>query len=246
MVASEAKPSLVVAAAIVAFFAIFHGHAHGTELPAGQSGLAYSIGFVVATGCLHAMGIAIGLVHKWPVGQDCAPGRLASSWRSRGLAFSGGRSREQPRARSRAECGASRWPRSTGALLPSPAEAHLVTTGLGPIYDGISHVLVSPDDLVPIVAMSLLAGLNGPTAGRRTLFALTGAWLVGGIAGFLVGSTALPVAATTTSFLVLGGLAAIDRRLSPTVVTALAVAVGLRGEASAPRRAARGLFAPHR
>ena len=114
-----------------------------------------------------------------------------------------------------------------GALLPSPAEAHLVTTGLGPIYDGISHVLVSPDDLVPIVAMALLAGLNGPMAGRRTLFALTGAWLAGGVAGFLAGSTALPVAATTISFLVLGGLAAIDRRLSPTVVTALAVAVGL-------------------
>ena len=69
MVASESKPSLVVAATIVAFFAIFHGHAHGTELPAGQSGLAYSIGFVVATGCLHATGIAIGLAHMWPVGR---------------------------------------------------------------------------------------------------------------------------------------------------------------------------------
>ena len=69
MVASEAKPALMIAAVIVAFFAIFHGHAHGTELPAGQSGLAYSIGFVVATGCLHATGIAIGLVHKWPVGR---------------------------------------------------------------------------------------------------------------------------------------------------------------------------------
>ena len=39
MVASEARPPLAIAAAIVAFFAIFHGHAHGTELPAGQSGL---------------------------------------------------------------------------------------------------------------------------------------------------------------------------------------------------------------
>jgi urease accessory protein len=69
MVASEAKPSLAIAPTIVAFFAIFHGHAHGTELPAGQNGLAYSIGFVVATGCLHATGIAIGLAHKWPVGR---------------------------------------------------------------------------------------------------------------------------------------------------------------------------------
>ena len=40
-----------------------------TELPPGQSGLMYSIGFVIATGCLHAVGIAIGLVHKWPAGR---------------------------------------------------------------------------------------------------------------------------------------------------------------------------------
>jgi len=69
MVAREAKPSLAAALAIVAFFAVFHGHAHGTELPPGQSGLLYSLGFVVATGCLHGVGIALGLIHKWPVGR---------------------------------------------------------------------------------------------------------------------------------------------------------------------------------
>ena len=69
MVAREAKPPLVAAAVLVGFFAIFHGHAHGTELPPGQSGLAYSIGFVMATGCLHAIGIAIGVVHRWRVGR---------------------------------------------------------------------------------------------------------------------------------------------------------------------------------
>jgi urease accessory protein len=114
----------------------------------------------------------------------------------------------------------------TGALLPSRAEAHLVTTGLGPIYDGISHVLMSPDDLVPIVAMVLVAGLNGPAASRRTLFTLTGAWLVGGVAGFLAGGTVIPGEVSAFTFLVLGGLAAADPRLSPTAVTALAVIVG--------------------
>ncbi len=69
MVAREARPPLAVAAALVAFLAIFHGHAHGTELPPGQSGLMYSIGFVMATGCLHGVGIAIGLVHAWPAGK---------------------------------------------------------------------------------------------------------------------------------------------------------------------------------
>ena len=52
----EARPSLMIAAALVAFFAIFHGYAHGTELPAGESGLLYSMGFVFATGCLHGVG----------------------------------------------------------------------------------------------------------------------------------------------------------------------------------------------
>jgi len=68
-VMTERKPPLYAAAALVAFFAIFHGHAHGTELPPGQSGLLYSLGFVVATGCLHAIGIVIGAIHRWPAGQ---------------------------------------------------------------------------------------------------------------------------------------------------------------------------------
>jgi urease accessory protein len=69
MVARQAKPPLIVAAVLIAVFAVFHGHAHGTELPPGQSGLMYSIGFVIATGCLHGVGILLGLVHKWAAGQ---------------------------------------------------------------------------------------------------------------------------------------------------------------------------------
>jgi urease accessory protein len=68
-VMSKLQPPLTIAAVMVAFFAVFHGHAHGVELPAGASGLLYSVGFVVATGCLHAIGIAIGLVHRWSWGQ---------------------------------------------------------------------------------------------------------------------------------------------------------------------------------
>jgi len=69
MVLSEARPRLWLAAVIVGIFAIFHGHAHGTELPAGQSGLLYSAAFVMATGCLHAVGITIGLAHRWKGGR---------------------------------------------------------------------------------------------------------------------------------------------------------------------------------
>jgi urease accessory protein len=68
-VAFEVRPSIVVAALLVGVFAIFHGHAHGTELPPGQNALLYSIGFVIATGCLHALGIGVGAVHGWGWGQ---------------------------------------------------------------------------------------------------------------------------------------------------------------------------------
>jgi urease accessory protein len=69
MVALEHRPDLRLAAILVGVFAIFHGYAHGTELPDGQSGLFYSIGFVVATGLLHATGIGIGVIHKWDLGK---------------------------------------------------------------------------------------------------------------------------------------------------------------------------------
>ena len=69
-IAAAWRPPLWVAAAIVGFFALFHGHAHGTELPAGASGLAYSLGFVAATGLLHAAGIGIGAIQRWPRGRS--------------------------------------------------------------------------------------------------------------------------------------------------------------------------------
>ena len=65
----EIRPPLWVAATLVGLFAVCHGHAHGTELPPGQSALLYSLGFVIATGCLHGVGIAIGAVHRWTWGQ---------------------------------------------------------------------------------------------------------------------------------------------------------------------------------
>lgn len=69
MVALAARPPLWVAAVIVGAFAIFHGHAHGAELPPGADALAYSVGFVITTGLLHLAGIAFGLLARWPVGR---------------------------------------------------------------------------------------------------------------------------------------------------------------------------------
>jgi urease accessory protein len=69
MVALAAKPHLAIAAVLVGAFAIFHGHAHGTELPDGTDALAYALGFVIATGLLHLAGIAFGLLTKYPGGR---------------------------------------------------------------------------------------------------------------------------------------------------------------------------------
>jgi urease accessory protein len=69
MVALAAKPPLWIAAVMVGIFAIFHGHVHGAELPPGTNALAYSAGFVIATGCLHLAGIAFGLLARWPAGR---------------------------------------------------------------------------------------------------------------------------------------------------------------------------------
>jgi urease accessory protein len=69
MVAFAVRPPIWVAAVIVGAFAIFHGHAHGTELPGAANPLAYSLGFVIATGLLHISGIAFGLMVHWPFGK---------------------------------------------------------------------------------------------------------------------------------------------------------------------------------
>jgi len=68
LIALAARPPLWVAGAIVAAFAVFHGYAHGTELPDAANPFAFAVGFVVATGLLHLTGIAFGLLVRWPHG----------------------------------------------------------------------------------------------------------------------------------------------------------------------------------
>jgi urease accessory protein len=68
MVLGDVKAPLVASLIMVGLFAIFHGHAHGTELSEGQNAMLYSLGFVISTGTLHAAGIGLGLGHKWKSG----------------------------------------------------------------------------------------------------------------------------------------------------------------------------------
>lgn len=62
------RAPLWLAVAMVAVFAVFHGYAHGMELPPGADAAAFSAGFVVATGVLHLCGIALGLMARWRAG----------------------------------------------------------------------------------------------------------------------------------------------------------------------------------
>lgn len=68
MVAFAVRPILPIAMTLVAIFALFHGFAHGAELPDAANPLAYGIGFVTATGLLHLVGIMLGILVRWPMG----------------------------------------------------------------------------------------------------------------------------------------------------------------------------------
>jgi urease accessory protein len=74
LVLGRARLPLAAAVAVVAFFAVFHGHAHGTELQAGENAMLYSLGFVIATGLLHGVGITIGLIQRWDLGRQALRG----------------------------------------------------------------------------------------------------------------------------------------------------------------------------
>ena len=112
-------------------------------------------------------------------------------------------------------------------LLPAAAHAHLTGTGLGPFYDGVTHFFLSPEQIIPGLALGLFAGLRGKRSGRIALFLLPAAWLIGGLIG-----TARPVTGQFTllacfSFLVLGALVAFDAQLEARYVAGLSLCFGL-------------------
>ncbi|MBK8175660.1 MAG: HupE/UreJ family protein [Rhodospirillales bacterium] len=69
VVALRVRAPFWIAAILAGIFAIFHGYAHGQELPAAANPVAYGVGFVLATGLLHLLGIAIGTLIAWPMGE---------------------------------------------------------------------------------------------------------------------------------------------------------------------------------
>lgn len=112
-------------------------------------------------------------------------------------------------------------------FFPSTAGAHLVTTGLGPFYDGAMHLLLSPGDLLGLVAAVLLAGLNGARASRLTVMVLPTAWLISSLVGLNMQTGIDLPWLSVLSFLILGILVAVNPKLPTIVVVSIAMFYGV-------------------
>lgn len=118
-----------------------------------------------------------------------------------------------------------RWRRCSGKALAAgpalalaqPAHAHLVSTGLGPIYDGIGHFLLSIETVLPLTALLLWAAMAGIACARRAALALPLLWLLAGLAGVGAGTLSNAAGAITagTVMVTAGALAALDRPWPP-------------------------------
>ena len=119
---------------------------------------------------------------------------------------------------------------SAAALLlfftSRPAQAHLVTTGLGPFYDGAAHLAKSPGDLAILIALTLLGSMRGATAGRAFLALLPVAWFAGGEIGLAFPSTADLDWVGALCFLLVGALVAADRNRSLSELGPLCAVIG--------------------
>jgi hydrogenase/urease accessory protein HupE len=102
-------------------------------------------------------------------------------------------------------------------LISQNANAHLVSTGAGPFYDGTAHFFLTFEEILPVIALALFAGLRGTTYARWIIVILPIFWIIGGIIGF---SKIVPMPAFITAFVMLvsGVLLATDSKLSITLV----------------------------
>lgn len=111
--------------------------------------------------------------------------------------------------------------------LAGDARAHLVSTELGPFYDGAVHALVSPEDLLTILGLAIVAAHAGREAARRLLVALTVAWGAGIVAGYslLSGPWDVP-AATAVTVMALGVVALLKVRVPARALAGVGAFVG--------------------
>jgi hydrogenase/urease accessory protein HupE len=113
------------------------------------------------------------------------------------------------------------------AALPVPVQAHLVNSGLGPFYNGTLHLLLSPGDLLAVLAVSLLAGQSGKASARSAAIMLPVAWGGAALAGLALGTGAALGSLEVALLILLGVLVAAGIQLPPSVMAPLAALTGL-------------------
>jgi urease accessory protein len=106
------------------------------------------------------------------------------------------------------------------------AHAHLVSTGLGPFYDGVAHVLVTPEDAVAVLALALLSGMSGISSARAVLFTLPTAWCLGALFGQHTPPPQSVTWLTVTTFIAIGALIAMNCRLTASAAICLSIVIG--------------------
>lgn len=119
------------------------------------------------------------------------------------------------------------WPSlAVFVAFAAPAHAHLMNSGFGPFYDGLAHPLMSPEDLLPVTAVTLLAGLGGARYARWLIATLPAAWMIAMSAGWALALPIVPSWASATATALAGVAVAADARLPLAAVMGLAVTVG--------------------
>jgi urease accessory protein len=108
----------------------------------------------------------------------------------------------------------------------APAQAHLMNSGFGPFYDGLAHPLMSPEDILPATAVTLLAGLSGARYGRWVLATLPGAWLAGMTLGWALVLPMAPASLMAILTALTGALVAADLKLPLAAVIGWAALLG--------------------
>lgn len=112
------------------------------------------------------------------------------------------------------------------AAFPLDASAHLISTGLGPLYDGVVHFAISPEAVLSVVALAIVAGLRGAAHARAAVLLLTPAWVVSGALGMIYGPLPIGDVYKSAPLIILGGLAAADIPMRPWVTGLLALLLG--------------------
>jgi hypothetical protein len=114
-------------------------------------------------------------------------------------------------------------------IAPASANAHLMATGMGPVFDGISHFGLSPEDFLPVVALGVFAGLRGPAHSRLSLAGVALFWFAGGMAAMmgLAPSDLILSSVTAGLFMLIGILLAANVFLSPLLCAGLGAGLGV-------------------